>query len=304
MKIGVNCAAVKKTLQTFIGDKKGITITIKDALAFLKKAGYEYVDFGFGIYPNEMPDEEFYNEIASIKAYLDEIGMKISQTHGRTGYPKLTTQEIFERAVKEIKATAMLGCKYTVIHPLRTPKSNYNGEEEKRKAENLEFFNNLKPYLQEYDVVECIENLFGNDLERNICAPNTCSKPEEILYYLENLYSDRFGVCFDTGHMLLTGDITGDTVDGALQKLGKYVKVLHVHDNDKVKDKHYPPFMGYIDWKKFYSTVKEIDYKGVVSMEITPYKILPNPNEFALLEFFKFVKKLADFESIFEGDGQ
>lgn len=303
MKFGVNSDAIKKTMQLFFGDKENRQVSYEEVFDFIKECGYDCVDFGFGGFANDMPDELFYSQISEIKSYLDKIGLEVAQTHGRIGYPKLTTDQIFERAVKEIKATAMLGCKYIVIHPLRTPNSNYNGEEELRKSENVKFFNALKPYLEEYDVIECIENLFGEDKERGICAPNTCSYPEEILYYLNELNSDRFEVCFDTGHMLLVGDIIGETVSGALNKLGKYVKVLHLHDNRKVKDDHYAPFMGYIDWKEVAKALKAIKYDGVISMELVPYRVLPNPNRHALKEYMKFARSLADLDSIFYDGG-
>ena len=298
MKFGVNCDSIRKTFQRFFGDKENREIKHEEVFDFIKSAGYDCVDFGFGSFVNDMPDEKFYARITELKAYLDKIGLQVSQTHGRCGYPKLTTDFIFERAVKEIKATAILGCKYIVIHPLRTPNSNYEGDAELRRQENKAFFKRLEPYLQQYGVIECIENLFGEDGERGICAPNTCSKPEEILEYLDYLNSPYFGACLDTGHLLLTGDITGHTVCGALRMLGKYVKVLHVHDNKKVKDDHYPPFMGLIDWKEFALTLKEIDYQGVLSMELVPYRALPNPSKHALLEFYKFAKALADPEKM------
>ena len=162
------------------------------------------------------------------------------------------------------------------------------------KEKNKEFFKRLLPYLEKYDVVECIENLFGDDDERGICAPNTCSRPEEILEYIEYLKSDRFGACLDVGHMLLTADITGDSVCGAMEKLGKHIKVLHVHDNKKKKDEHYPPFMGACDWVGFSKKLKEIGYDGVLSMEIVPYRALPKPNVHALMEFYKFARAVAD----------
>lgn len=298
MKFGVNSDSIKKTMQRFFGDKENRVIKHEEAFDFIKQAGYDCIDFSFGGFANDMPDDEFYARITELKAYLDKIGLEVSQTHGRCGYPKLTTGQIFERAVKEIKATAILGAKYIVIHPLRTPNSNYEGDKELRRAENKAFFKRLQPYLEQYGVIECIENLFGDDDERKICAPNTCSRPEEILEYLEYLNSDSFAVCFDVGHMLLTCDITGDTVCGAMRKLGKNIKVLHVHDNKKIKDDHVPPFMGALDWKEFALTLKDIDYQGVFSMELVPYRALPNPSKHALLEFYKFAKAVADPEKM------
>ena len=299
MKYGVNVDSILKTLNTRLVNKEKETYNLEDALLFIKQVGFDCVDFGFGDFASDMPEVEFYSRIKEIKKYLDSIGLTVSQTHGRVGYFKApSTEWLIERAKKEIKATALLGCKYAVIHPLRTPLSNYDGDTENRKAQNLKFYNSLKPVLQECGVVLCIENLFADDEERKISCPNTCSRPEEILYYLDNLGTENFAVCFDVGHMLLTADLTGDTVCGAMIKLGKHIKVLHVHDNRKTKDDHYAPFMGVMDWKEFASTLKKIGYDGVMSFEIVPYRALPKPTIHSLTCYYKYIRAVGDIEKM------
>jgi sugar phosphate isomerase/epimerase len=43
---------------------------------------------------------------------------------------------------------------------------------------------------------------------------------------------------------------------------------LHVHDNDGVKDWHWPPGYGNIDWSKVIRSLKKVNYKGVFMTEI------------------------------------
>lgn len=299
MKFGVNSSNLFSDLQRYCGNAQGRRVQIEEAFDLIKDAGFDCVDFGFGFLADTLPDEEYFAIIKRCKEYLDKIGLEVSQTHGKTGYLKApSTEYIIQRAIREIKATAMLGCKYIVIHPLRTRESNYGLDKEKRMAQNIEFFKRLQPYLEQYGVVECIENLFGDDDERGVAVPNTCSSPEEILWYIDQLKSDRFEICLDTGHMLLTGDYTGDTIPNTIRKFGNHLKVLHVHDNDKIKDKHLLPFMGLTDWAEVAKALKDIDYQGVMSLEIVVHRIIGKLNKHAITEYLKLARRLADIEKI------
>ncbi len=302
MKIGVQNGSLLKNLRAIHGDISGEKITVEDSLKFIKDAGFCCVDFSLSTVPFEMERQARYDRFKQIKAYADEIGLEISQTHGHIGYMKVPSWEyLVERAIEDVKTTAILGAKYTVIHPVRTLNSDYGQDLEERKRQNYIFLGALKPYLEDLGVVECVENLFGDDLERKISCPNVCSTPEEILDYINYFNTPNIQACFDVGHAFLTGDLTGWSVPDFVRKLGKHIKVLHVHDNNKVKDDHLPPFMGKMDWKEFYLTLKEIGYDGVISLELVPHHYL-SYDETAYKRTFEFACKVSDFEKIFKGE--
>ena len=78
----------------------------------------------------------------------------------------------------------------------------------------------------------------------------------------------------------------------------KYVKTLHIHDNDWIKDQHRCPGNGIINWEEFTEVLHEIDYEGVVSFE-NGFKIDEKPDtpegyEAKLKEFAEIARKMAE----------
>ena len=67
-----------------------------------------------------------------------------------------------------------------------------------------------------------IENIFEED-------------PLNLRLLMEEINSEHFGVCFDTGHFNLFSKVP---LDDWLQQLKPYILELHLHDNDKTSDAH------------------------------------------------------------------
>lgn len=79
----------------------------------------------------------------------------------------------------------------------------------------------------------------------NLCIENLYSD-EEIPYIFRNISHPRLKICFDTGHRnFLTPNFD------VLEDYGKYVTVLHIHDNHGETDEHIVCGEGTIDWEKF-----------------------------------------------------
>ena len=81
------------------------------------------------------------------------------------------------------------------------------------------------------------------------------------------------GVCLDVFHMNIEEENMYDTI----RKVGTKLAGLHVADNNRMA-----PGMGHFDWKKIISTVQEIGYDHVLSVEFcapldrTPANPYPN----------------------------
>ncbi|PIB29344.1 epimerase [Maribacter sp. 4U21] len=81
------------------------------------------------------------------------------------------------------------------------------------------------------------------------------------------------GVCLDTFHMNLEEEDMFDT----MKKVGSRLVNFHVADNNRMA-----PGMGHLDWMRIMSTLKEIQYDGVLSVEFcapmdrTPANPYPN----------------------------
>ena len=79
----------------------------------------------------------------------------------------------------------------------------------------------------------------------NLCIENLYSD-EEIPYIFKNISHPRLKICFDTGHRnFLTPNFD------VLEDYGKYVTVLHIHDNHGETDEHIVCGEGTMDWEEF-----------------------------------------------------
>lgn len=236
--------------------------------------GYDCVDFSlFGDVPSEpleifsAPREKMLSYYRSIRAELIASGVTVSQCHAlyRTnfdGSDRLSPRclDLFR---KQIEAAAVLGSPYIVIHPINL--AVYARNKQLDFERNMESFSLLKPTLDEFGVKLGVENMFAWDSLRNRNCPTGCSTPEDMIKYIDNMNSDTFVACLDTGHMLLN---CVDPAD-AVRALGSRLKLLHVHDNYALNDNHNAPGLGAADWHSFIKALKEIGYDGCFSMEIS-----------------------------------
>jgi sugar phosphate isomerase/epimerase len=69
-----------------------------------------------------------------------------------------------------------------------------------------------------------IENIFEDE-------------PSNLLLLMEELHSEHFGLCFDTGHFNLFARLP---LEEWIKNLKPYIFELHLHDNDKSRDQHLP----------------------------------------------------------------
>lgn len=245
------------------------------AYEIIKKHGFDCVDYGMLtdshiIYTGT--EEEINAYLLKEKTLATAAGITIAQTHGPWKWPPENATEK-EREVwlwkmqQALRATAILGCKYCVIHPImplglwevNTP------DAEKTWQLNLEFMRELVKTARECDVTICLENMPMLDF--------SMSKPEVIAKFIDEINDEHFQMCFDTGHVCVFEDLS---VADELRKVGDKVKVLHVHDNAGRRDEHLFPYSGKINWVDFAKAVKDIHFNGVFSLETSPSPIFPD----------------------------
>ena len=147
---------------------------------------------------------------------------------------------------------------------------------------NKEFMTELLQYAKAQDVTICLENLPMGKF--------SMAHPEQILKFVLEMNDDHFKICLDTGHANLFPDVSlGDMV----RKMGKQIRVLHVHDNMGDRDFHLWPTKGIIDWSGFMQALKDIDFQGVFSLETAPDKNLEvEPYAQAFKELCRLAKEV------------
>ncbi len=96
-----------------------------------------------------------------------------------------------------------------------------------------------KPFNERAKKLGCkvaIENIFEDE-------------PENLKALMDEMDSDNFGICFDTGHWNLFSILS---IDEWMADLRKYIIELHLHDNDKSADQHNPIGDGNFDFDHFF----------------------------------------------------
>ena len=100
------------------------------------------------------------------------------------------------------------------------------------------------------------------------------SRIEDLCELLDEVNSDAAGMCFDTGHAHLCGDVC--SAISAARRL----MYIHVSDNNARKDEHLMPGRGSIDWNALSEVLAAKQYDGVFMLEtfhsVDELKILIN----------------------------
>ena len=80
-----------------------------------------------------------------------------------------------------------------------------------------------------------LDSLFPKDMK--LLLENVFDEAPNVLYdLLTNFDSSRFGCCFDVGHFHL---FSKAEIDEWLIRIGDRIFELHIHDNDKLDDRHW-----------------------------------------------------------------
>ena len=264
-----------------------------EQFAYLKECGFDGAMFALnkyfernGIYGDisSVTDEMIAKHFSLLKECADEAEFFIDQTHSAfTGYLHHydnDVEEIVQRQIACIKATHYLGCKYCVVHPIITSGRRYDLKIKEAFDTSVDFYTRLLPALEEYDVYCCIENMWVLDpVHKHICS-TILSHAEEMVQMCDAL-GDRFKICLDIGHAVLTQDNPVEMV----RICGDRLVVLHAHEVDGIYDLHTFPFSKFgqprlvspmrIDWELLMKTLKEINYEGNLKFEIS----IPGPCE-------------------------
>lgn len=258
----------------------------------LRGLGYSCIDFNMAdttAVPYTLGEEEFTQYLLAEKALADAAGIEISQVHGPWHWPPndSTPDNRTERLAKmqtAIRATALLDCKNMVIHPIMPVgiEDVGTGKEQETWDLNIAFMTELLTTAKEHDITICLENMPMTKF--------SMGSHKDILRFVNAINDSHFKICLDTGHVSV---FSGLSPADALRELKDEVCVLHIHDNDGVRDLHQMPYEGIIDWEDFGAALKEVKFQGIFSLETAPSADMPLPEaEDRYAEMFEIANKI------------
>ena len=109
--------------------------------------------------------------------------------------------------------------------------------------------------IEEYKDLEIyVENMFDLD-------------PYLLGELMVSINHERIGVCLDIAH----ASISNVELEEWFRVLGKYIKHIHINDNDKIIDSHLELGKGIIDYKKAYELINKLPDSTSILIEIKDY---------------------------------
>lgn len=260
-------------LQSKYGDEK--------ALRIAKEIGADAVDFST-IYNHDyrMPesiynksDEEIYEYYKGLKKVADDLGLIISQTHGRiSGFKNIAEEDdaTVANMRRDCIACHALEAKYCAVHSTTTIYMGPDAPKELMHSVNFDMFSRFIPLAKKYGIILASEtfgdapqfnccDFFGNIDEFEKSYNDVCAVGDNAKY---------MSICMDTGHSNKAMRFGNPTPADVIRRLGSDIKVLHLHDNDTLTDQHKIPLTGCIDWNDVFNALDEIGYDGIYNMEL------------------------------------
>lgn len=241
-------------------------VGLKKAIDILAQAGYDALDCSMHIderHYNGVNDNTFYSEI---KKYAEDKGVCFKQAHapfGSSFADEAKSKQRFEEIVLSMKNAAALGVEIIVVHPCQHLDYHIQGNAEILFEYNMDFYNKLIPYCEEYGIKVAVENMWQMP-HKNQIGHSTCSRPAEFIKYVDTINNDSIVGCLDIGHTMLVSE----EPDAFIRLLGnKRLRCLHVHDVNINDDSHTLPFFGVVDWESVMKALADIDYQGELTYE-------------------------------------
>ncbi len=261
---------------------------LEKGYALYREAGFEAIDWNIDTHWDskamhagdtakdcifDRPTEEIIAFFAEEAEIIKKNGLAISQAHAPFPAYVIGKPEVLDYTIgiyqKCIRLCAHYGCKNLVIHGISLAANDTDNTPEDIDALNRKLYEALIPTLLEVKTVTvCLENLFtSTTVKTKRYLEGTCSDPHQAVAYIDALNekagAEVFGLCMDTGHL----NLLRKNLRTYVPILGKRIKALHIHDNDGASDAHMAPYTGTVDWRAFYTVLREIGYEGDLDFE-------------------------------------
>lgn len=252
----------------------------EDAFLEFKKDGLKYVELSYEHSAALLARSEDHIAVGNKFAeFLGDLGISVPQGHLAFPTAFCTDDSFIDKLVREIELFCAIGIKNAVLHC--DYMANVEISYEKRRELNIVKLREIAEKIEHLDITLCLENLCRHTMSI-----------DEILYIIDKVGSDKFGICLDTGHLNVNKSTSQRDF---ILKAGKYLKALHIHDNDGSGDQHLMPYgKGQIDFDEIVSALRTIDYEGLFNYEIPGESRIQNHNRM-LHEKVKYVKSGYDY---------
>jgi len=157
------------------------------------------------------------------------------------------------RILNHIDIGIELGVRDFVIHPGEF-KIDGTLDCDRSKELNIDSFRQISSYAEKSDIRICIENLPHKGATSSL----------ELLDLIREIDRPGIGINFDTSH----ANMSGLDIPQTIMEMGTKLFSTHISDNNGSGDQHLTPGGGTIDWQAVMTAFREIDYRGLINLEI------------------------------------
>ncbi len=158
--------------------------------------------------------------------------------------------------LNSILYASTLGCKLIVVHPgiISYPRS-LDKFERIAKENEIDSFLQICEKAEQQKLLVCVENM-----PRMPPAFKESWTGDEMIKIVDTCGSPYVQIVLDVGHC----NTTDIPIPSIIERFGKHIKHVHIHDNDGVRETHSIVGQGSIHWQGVINALKDIEYHGVL----------------------------------------
>jgi sugar phosphate isomerase/epimerase len=228
----------------------GFVLPLPERLRLIKEAGFQattlWWEDEYGTYATKK--EYMPQMVRDAGLFLENIHVPYNDCDDLWSEHKSTRDAIVNKCIGWLKDCARFHIPIMVMHitdSMRLPSPHQYGQF------GLDSIGRLLKVGEDLGVVLALENTGREDY---------------IFFVLSELGSDYLGFCYDSSHNRIYGNNRIDL----LEKVAHHIITTHLSDNDGIKDRHWIPGEGVIDWPRVASIFSQIQYDKYLTLEVYP----------------------------------
>ena len=225
---------------------------IIDGIRRIARYGYDGVEF-IGE-PDELSSDSIKNELKSNNIAASSICSLFNMERDLVSSNKKVRKHTVEYIKKNVAFAAEINAGVVIVSPTACMKTHPEASLDQEWAWAVEGIREAAMFAKDYDVVLVIEA--WNRYETYII-----NRLEQSMKMVDDIGMDNVGTMCDTFHM----NIEEENIAQAIRNAKGYLKHIHFADSTRAAPGH-----GHIDFKAVTAAVKDIGYKGYISMELLP----------------------------------
>jgi sugar phosphate isomerase/epimerase len=164
-------------------------------------------------------------------------------------------EQAFVEIIRAAEAAATFQVRYFVIDP---GPEHWDLKQQKERLDRLkcaaDTLNRVAERCQELGIACVLENKLPHLL---------FAQTSDLLWILTAMDTVDVGVCLDTGHANVSGEIYS-----VMHKLDRHLRMIHAHDNHGRGDEHLVPSHGNIDWNRLLTELDRTGFRGAFILEL------------------------------------